>query len=737
MKSLLSILVVVAVAATISFAQYPRVTIRQIQEVPADSLLKADTLQNSVPARWTLQASPYVGDTVTVTALCVVPPKVITYTAAGYTMILYDTTAAGPWGGLLVRVNAPGDTAQIILDGFLSVEAGDIIEMTGLISEFPTLSMNSITQFQPIAGDSITILSGGNPLPPPFVMKTGDFYKGLFSAGKTQYSTGEPLEGMYVELHNLTVDGRPNTTRGTFTMVDSSGNQIFEYDMSHFFTFGHGSTLPFPEDTTWRRIYPPVGATIDTIRGIISTASGGENNRGYRIAPLYRSDLVIGIVLPSLTTHRRNPVVVSPDSVARISVRALKQQGGYGVRNTFLRYSLNNAPFVTDTMKYQASDTTYNGTIPKQVTGTFVRYFVQVFDSAGYSVTMASSASGGVGADTSSGFFFYTVLNRPLTIYDIEYTPYINGRSPYLGATATIGGIVTADTSHISISPLSNGGTNSWYIQSTSQPWSGLWVTGIDPSLLALKNGDSVSVTGTVQEQFDVTRINVTAPVVVRATGLPEPEPVSLTTGAFKFGVPNGSPTAEPYEGMLVRFTNVDVTNLSPTFSDPTEFSVDDSSGAIVVRRDGKNSYTNIEAEVANGKTFIPLNKRISSLTGIIYYSYNQYKIAPRTDADFGTITGVQEHSKPVLPTSYAMAQNYPNPFNPTTTIEYTLPAAGNVTLKVYNLLGQEVRTLVNAYTPAGYHSVRFDSGALSSGLYFYRIQAGPFSAVKKMLVVK
>jgi hypothetical protein len=94
------------------------------------------------------------------------------------------------------------------------------------------------------------------------------------------------------------------------------------------------------------------------------------------------------------------------------------------------------------------------------------------------------------------------------------------------------------------------------------------------------------------------------------------------------------------------------------------------------------------------------------------------------------------------LPTAYALLQNYPNPFNPSTEIEFSLPKAEDVTLVVYNVLGQQVRRLSQGVLPAGSYRVTFDghtdSGEmLSSGMYFYRITAGTFSQTRKMLLVK
>jgi hypothetical protein len=90
-----------------------------------------------------------------------------------------------------------------------------------------------------------------------------------------------------------------------------------------------------------------------------------------------------------------------------------------------------------------------------------------------------------------------------------------------------------------------------------------------------------------------------------------------------------------------------------------------------------------------------------------------------------------------INPTEFRLYQNHPNPFNPKTVINYSLPKAGKVELFVYNLLGQKLVELVNSEKPAGHHTINFDGSNLSSGIYFYSIQAGEFSAVKKMILLE
>jgi hypothetical protein len=84
----------------------------------------------------------------------------------------------------------------------------------------------------------------------------------------------------------------------------------------------------------------------------------------------------------------------------------------------------------------------------------------------------------------------------------------------------------------------------------------------------------------------------------------------------------------------------------------------------------------------------------------------------------------------------YHLSQNYPNPFNPSTTIEFDLPKASDVRIEVYNIAGQKIQTLLNERMPAGSHRVEFDASGFASGIYYYRVEAGGFVEVKKMILV-
>ena len=90
-----------------------------------------------------------------------------------------------------------------------------------------------------------------------------------------------------------------------------------------------------------------------------------------------------------------------------------------------------------------------------------------------------------------------------------------------------------------------------------------------------------------------------------------------------------------------------------------------------------------------------------------------------------------------ITPKEYFLEQNYPNPFNPVTTINYQLPKSGSVTLKVFDILGNEIRTLVNEQKEMGKYTIQFYASSLASGMYVYQLRVNDYTSTKKMLLVK
>jgi len=106
-------------------------------------------------------------------------------------------------------------------------------------------------------------------------------------------------------------------------------------------------------------------------------------------------------------------------------------------------------------------------------------------------------------------------------------------------------------------------------------------------------------------------------------------------------------------------------------------------------------------------------------------------------DEKYNVAVGIEDEQSVTLPKEFILNQNYPNPFNPSTTIKYSIPQTSFVTLKIYDNLGREVTSLVNAELLEGAYAVKFESSNLSSGVYFYRITAGKFVDTKKFMILK
>jgi len=118
----------------------------------------------------------------------------------------------------------------------------------------------------------------------------------------------------------------------------------------------------------------------------------------------------------------------------------------------------------------------------------------------------------------------------------------------------------------------------------------------------------------------------------------------------------------------------------------------------------------------------------------------SQVETPPTNTIKYERVEGSDIYKKGVNPTTqftYKLEQNYPNPFNPSTIIDYSIKNAGSVTIKIYDILGREVKTLINENKPAGSYKVEFNASSLPSGVYLYKLKSGKFVNVKKMILLK
>ena len=150
-------------------------------------------------------------------------------------------------------------------------------------------------------------------------------------------------------------------------------------------------------------------------------------------------------------------------------------------------------------------------------------------------------------------------------------------------------------------------------------------------------------------------------------------------------------------------------------------------------------SLTTADSDTSNVKNYVDANAGVfiyyapsanSWLGGRTYTLTSGGYLAP------SVVTAVHERQT-ASPAAFVLSQNYPNPFNPTTTISFSVPSKSSVSLKVFDILGREVSTIVSGELEAGSYTRQWNASAFASGVYFYRLQAGAFSETKKMFLLK
>jgi hypothetical protein len=135
---------------------------------------------------------------------------------------------------------------------------------------------------------------------------------------------------------------------------------------------------------------------------------------------------------------------------------------------------------------------------------------------------------------------------------------------------------------------------------------------------------------------------------------------------------------------------------------------------------------------IFTGNKFCLFNYATVSTGGFVDFDWFRIDMPTRSG-----VTPDEDHSHNNIGHSFLLGQNYPNPFNPTTIISYQMPVSGHVTLKVYDVLGREVITLVNDQKPAGSYILDWNASNLPTSVYFYRLSTGCFIATRKLMIVK
>jgi len=772
LQSVLVVLVSVGIVST-SLGQVKVVTIPQLQIVPRDSLVKLDTLQAGANLK-SLQQSPYWhgsdvtgADTVRVTGVVMVKPGILTYTLARYNIYLQDTTTGQLWGGLNVLTNDTSTNAQST--GITALDTGDVATITGRVTEFGTQN-NSLTEmfhYSPSAPIytgpppiSVGTTLAARPLAKEITLDSLAYLKNGVSYPKP--SSAEQYESMYVIVRNVTVNS-VDYSSGRFSFQDANGNVGYMYDGSGWYTLrGH-------KISGSKYAPPPVGTKLSYLRGLVLPQIRSGTCGDYTIMPLYPGpnqktgstypgDLVIGSYAPNITNVVRTPSPPGPSTVVTLTWKVKNLNAGGVIDSSFLNYKFNSSKFVRVKYSPTSGDSLYTGTISAANGDSLVSYYIEAW----------GGGVSGAFPDPSIPYFYQVrgTAGSKYTIRDIEYTPYVNGTSGFVGDTVTLNGTIIADTTDIK--EITSNRPRLW-MASAKGVYNGIpmWGNTAGVGLDTLKRGDSVQVRGVVSNLNSRTNIQVLSYTFIQHNAsLWSADTQSMfSPGFFDYQLSNmpvvGTSKFAQWVGQLVQFNNMFIvrlnsdnllstgsSNFGEYFMSNLPLGATEPFG-IRVDDNGCNNYY-ADTTVAYQTSFnsghpgappknqlLPFGAKISYVRGILDMSFSEYKLEPRKNDDYGTITTAIYIEPNVIPKKFSLEQNFPNPFNPSTTISYSIAVPSHVTLKIYNLLGQEVETLIDHQLGAGSYKVVFDASRYATGVYFYQLKADQSVSVKKMLLLK
>jgi len=564
---------------------------------------------------------------------------------------------------------------------FPALFEGDSVRVTGYVSEYTT-DMSNMTEM--FITEPIDLLQIGLDVPEEPVVPTGDL---------RWPTTAEQWGTVVVKLQNTVVINN-NLPYNEWSVDDGTGSVNIDDDSDSLANF----------------IRPPIGTLIQEIRGWVYHHYGYyTDSTTYKVEPLYVEDIIIGAGPPDVLDVTREPgVPMTNDPVYIVAEITDNSQ----VMAATIHYRFNNGDWAESGMEFTGGFF-WEGEIPEGTAGDWVDYYITAEDD--------SSNIGYEPPNIDLDMFCYPIVeSNVLSIHDVQYTPWPAGKSPFNGYQVTIEGIVTADTA-------ADVRWGAFVIQDDESPWSG--VTIDDISMILLRD-DLISVTGIVDEADtnwvykweNNTKLTECTDVQILGTGSMGP----LQVSTWDLSLDN--PDVESYESCLVEVSNVTVTSLNQY-----DWSVDDGSGECLIDDDACR-LDSMFAILTAGSTF-------ESVTGFFIYSFGTYKIELRDENDYAGLVGIKPE-QPKVASKFSLEPAYPNPFNAHTKISYSLPTANQVNLIIYNLMGQQVRTLVKGTQTAGQHIAIWDGRdnfgqPVSSGMYIYRIMSGDYIAHHKMVLLK
>ena len=668
----------------------------------AQTITRIDSIQYISPSDLAIgnDLSYKNGDTVWVVGKCIFEPCLYAQSgSAGYpsrlSSVLIDTASgSGDFKGLQVMLD-PGavglGTAKadvVTLDnsvGFTNnFSLNTVIKCKGIVSNF---NGNTQLLLLPVACVPIGVSSAQTPI--TTTISSLMQYNAGSGSQDIQYTTGEPLEGQYVQINFPTVTNVSTTTasRYRWEIKDASGNQLVIQDnfSGHFTNTNYDMFCTGNNGVSYTpTAFPPSpnniinGTVLTYVRGIVlqnlNTTTGLKY---YSLAPVQLSDIGNSTYAPPVVSGVSiNPGNPTASQTVDVYANAI-DDSSIATVECFYAFGLANSTFTSINMALQTG-ATYKGTIPATVTdSTYVKYYIKATDNFGH-VTYYP--------DNQATNSYYLAINSGVySIRTIQGRMFTSGKSIYAGDSLTninVSGIVTSTTQNDDLGMVT--------IQDGTSPFSGIVLDG--PSVSNLHRGEMIHITAAkVNEKFNITTLsNPTFTITSINNALPLP----ITNVNIDSLIANKHTYAEPFESMLIGYNNVTVIDTNPDFSTAKnfgEFSIHTTSSATTGLR--CDDYSNNILFGFNTDSLIK-QQSLCFVNGILTFAFGNWKMYPRNLSDICSFNTAYNK----LITSFAITGNTGFINQSANTIAITMPAGTNPTALVpnFSFIGQSVSPATN-----------------------------------------
>ncbi len=525
---------------------------------------------------------------------------------------------------------------------------------------------------------NVTVLATGRPLPGPQAITASQIVTGAPS--------GETLEGIYARLSNQTV-----------TLADDGFGQWEVTD-------GTGTALI--GDDAFYNYNPTLGDVLVSVSGVVDYSFAER-----KLEPRDDADIVGP---PIVANVRYSPI--PPLGGNALTITATITDNGT-ITRAKLKYSLTGGAPYDSTNLTIVSGSTWAATIGPYPANTEVDYHVEVTDNSGLH-----------GRAPALGDYDLFVGMR--TIEQIQSTVVPGGdASQFAGKPTNCAGIVTAAPGMFA--------ENLFYIQnhwSTDPAFRGIPVFTGGSLVGQVQLGDSVAVSGDVTEFFGFTEINLHFTESFKNYGqVGELPAFTLDTSDLPPDSTGVLPPSEAWEGVLVIFPNSVVTNAAAGFG---QWNIDNTAP--------RNGPETLVDDLSGYAYAHPLGDSLS-VRGVVEFAFGEYKVQPRNDSDilpYDPSDAVDVADAAAGELRFVLHPNVPNPFGACTKIAFSLAHREEAKLRVFDVQGRVVRTLVNGTMDAGRHLVEWngsndESKPVAAGVYFYRLEASGQEQTRKMIHVK